>query len=91
MVCSRTFSVFPVVFSGSGGDTSSADTANPEGTSTKSSSCNATKIDAEKLLEKFNVVPPPFDPDERELVIESWVAVEQHIAQVRTLPPCRGT
>ncbi len=68
--------------SGSGGETSSADTANPEGTSTKSASCDATKIDAQKLLEKLNVKPPPFEEEERELVIESWVAVEQHIAQV---------
>ena len=69
-------------FSSSGGDTSSADTANHEGTSTKSNTCVATKIDADKLLEKLKVKPPPFHPEERLLVIESWEAVEQHIAQV---------
>ena len=53
--------------------------------STKSGSCVATKIDADKLLEKFNVKPPPFNVEERELVIESWAAVEQHIAQVSIL------
>ena len=53
--------------------------------STKSGSCVATKIDADKLLEKFNVKPPPFNVEERELVIESWAAVEQHIAQVYIL------
>jgi hypothetical protein len=37
-------------FSGSGGDTSSAETVNPEATSTKSNSCAATKIDADKLV-----------------------------------------
>ena len=69
-------------FSSSGGDTSSADTANHEGTSTKSNTCVATKIDADKLLEMLKVKPPPFHPEERLLVIESWEAVEQHIAQV---------
>jgi hypothetical protein len=42
----------------------------------------ATKIDADKLLEMLKVKPPPFHPEERLLVIESWEAVEQHIAQV---------